>query len=123
MVDMERPREGGSAMSCSQIDSRHFSLSREPAGCAAASADGCAALSAVAAELAGFGESDFSAAGALDCFGAGGIGRVTWTAAAGGVTGCAGLEVWSTVDRLSGWRVSVATDGAGAPESPRARAS
>ena len=55
------------------MDSRHFSLSREPEGCAAASADDRAGLSAVAAELAGFGESDFSAAGALDCFGAGGV--------------------------------------------------
>src|SRR5271156_7205085 len=102
MVDMERPREGGSAISCSQMDSRHFSLSRAPAGGAAASADGCAALSVDADEPAGFGESDFSAAGALDCFGAGGIVGVTWTVAAGGGTGAAGSGNLFTGGTLSG---------------------
>src|ERR1700677_1923280 len=98
---MERPREGGSAMSCSQIDSRHFSLSSAPAGGAGASVAGFSVLSAVTA-FADFAGAGFSAGVTADCCAAGTLVADGWVAAAGGAAGSTGLDDGSTVERLSG---------------------
>jgi len=92
MVDMERPREGGSAISCSQIDSRHFSLSSAPVGGAGASVTGFSVLSAGVEAFAAIAGAVFSAGVVVDCVGGGAFVADAWAAGGAGLAEAAGLD-------------------------------
>src|SRR4029077_14007659 len=80
-VDIERPREGGAAINCSQIASRHFSASAAAVGLAGASAADFADL---LADGDGAGACAAGASGVAFASAFFGMGGVTCTAAAGG---------------------------------------
>src|SRR5271155_6262855 len=79
MVDIERPRDGGAAINCSQMASRHFSISAALVGAAGLCSSGVAACFAEA-----------SAVRISAVFGAGGVGGETCTAAGRGALGIGG---------------------------------
>src|ERR1700735_360981 len=109
-VDIERPREGGAAISCSQIPSRHFSISAVLVAGTGPSLAAFAGWLTAGGILGGFGAGRFASLPAFAFFGAGALAGDTCTAAGAGLAETAlssspvatGAAVWTASARMAG---------------------